>query len=56
MLPADDGVLVFLNGVGATTGPCDQMQADMNALCLMMTNLNQHLNPNDYQMTWHATQ
>jgi len=56
MLPADDGVLVFLYGVGAASGPSAQMQADMDTLCLMMTNRNQHLDPKDYQMTWHATQ
>ena len=44
MLPTTDDVLVFLKG-DATSQPCGQMQADMNALSTSVG-----LTNNQYQM------
>jgi hypothetical protein len=50
MVLTSDNFLVFVGGT-TTTGPCDQMQADMDFLSQQMG-----LNPSSYKMTWHATQ
>jgi hypothetical protein len=62
MVPTTDNTLVFIGGVantsgGRTTGPCAQMQTDMNSLiAIANSQYGYNLNTNYYQMVWHATQ
>jgi len=54
MVLTPDNWLVFVGGT-STTGPCDQMQADMDYLCTnSISNLG--LNPANYKMQWHQTE
>ncbi|MGO9202614.1 MAG: hypothetical protein ACLQM8_18995 [Limisphaerales bacterium] len=55
MVPTTDNYLVFIGGIGYTTGahttgPCTQMQTDMDTL-----STDAGLNPASYQMRWHGT-
>jgi len=49
MVPTTDNHLVFVGGE-TTSGPCAQMQTDMDTLTLKAL-----LSPASYQMTWHST-
>jgi hypothetical protein len=48
MIPTTDGSLVFVGGT-TSSGPSDQMQADMNKLTLYL-----NLNTNDYKLNWYT--